>query len=82
MFGGGEMPKVNVAISGVSIELEAGEITVNELSELAMGMLERANKVESIKTGGSGVGFVNERRETENATRWYPSSTVNPEVKA
>lgn len=75
------MPKVNVAISGVSIELEANEVAIGTLIDHAMDMLERANKVESTKSSGPATGFSTERRDTSEATRYYPSSIINPEVR-
>ncbi|HCT81190.1 MAG TPA: hypothetical protein DGT23_32395 [Micromonosporaceae bacterium] len=67
------MPRVKIDTPGVTIELDAGEVSVAELGKQAMELYREANEVDSKLASGPAYGLAQERRG-ENllgfGTRW------------
>ncbi len=58
------MPRVKIDTPGVSVELDADEVSVTELGRQAMDLYRKATRVNTNLRTGPAFGFVNDRRWT------------------
>jgi len=55
------VPRVEIDTPGVTVRMEADEISVGELAKLAMGLYRDASAVDAGKSAGPATGFSVER---------------------
>lgn len=58
------MPRVKIDTPGVSVELDANDVTVTDLGKQAMDMYREATLINSGIPAGAAFGFANDKRWT------------------